>query len=70
MTDTTRGPARFREGDLLEMKKKHPCGGNLFRVLRSGSDVRIRCEGCARDLTLPREQLEKAIRRVRPGDGR
>ena len=63
------GLPRFGEGDLLELKKKHPCGASLFRVLRSGSDVRILCEKCSRDMTFPREQLEKMIRRVLSSDG-
>lgn len=57
---------RFSPGDLLEMKKPHPCGADRMRVVRVGSDVRILCTGCGRDLTLPREKLEKAIRRVLP----
>ncbi len=55
---------RFTAGDKLEMKKKHPCGSTLFTVLRSGSDVRIVCDGCGRDMTLPREKLEKSIKKV------
>ena len=54
-------------GDLLELKKKHPCGSSVFEVLRTGSDIRIVCAGCGRDLVLPREKLEKAIRKIRPG---
>ena len=38
----------------------------LFEVLRVGSDIRVVCTGCGRDLVLPREKLEKAIRRIRP----
>lgn len=53
-------------GDVLELKKKHPCGGKLFTVLRLGSDVRIVCKGCGRDLTLPRVKLEKAIKKIYP----
>ncbi|MBQ3638536.1 MAG: DUF951 domain-containing protein [Clostridia bacterium] len=53
-------------GDLLELKKKHPCGSSVFEVLRTGSDIRIVCKGCGRDLVLPREKLEKAIRKIRP----
>ena len=52
-------------GDTVQMRKKHPCGSELFTVLRVGSDVRIRCLGCQRDLTLERVKLEKAIRKVR-----
>ena len=37
-----------RVGDILVMKKEHPCGSNGFLVLRSGMDFRIRCEGCGR----------------------
>ena len=54
-------------GDTVQMRKKHPCGSELFTVLRVGSDVRIRCLGCQRDLTLERVKLEKAIRQVIPG---
>ena len=54
-------------GDTVQMRKKHPCGSELFTVLRVGSDVRIRCLGCQRDLTLERVKLEKAIRKVVPG---
>ncbi len=46
------------------MKKPHPCGSNEFRVLRVGSDVRVVCSGCGRDMTLPRVKLEKGIKKV------
>ncbi len=55
---------KFSAGDKLELKKKHPCGSFVFIVVRSGSDVRVICEKCGRDLTLPREKLEKAIKKV------
>ena len=51
-------------GDRLELKKKHPCGTSFFSVLRVGSDVRIVCEGCRRDMVLSREKLEKAIKKI------
>ena len=49
--------------DRIQMKKPHPCGGNIFVILRVGSEVRIRCESCGRDVTVDRLKLEKAIRR-------
>jgi len=55
---------KFEVGDILEMKKAHPCGSHQMRVLRVGSDIRILCLGCGRDVTVPREKLEKNIRRV------
>ena len=54
----------FCVGDLLEMKKPHPCGAKTMKVLRVGSDMRIVCTGCGRDLTLPRVKLEKAVRKI------
>lgn len=55
---------RLQVDDILELKKPHPCGTNRMRVARIGSDVRVLCLGCGRDMTLPREKLEKAIRNV------
>ena len=51
-------------GDILELKKNHPCGEKRFRVLRTGSEVRIACMGCGRDMTLERIKLEKSIKSV------
>ena len=55
---------RFELGDTLVLKKKHPCSSDSFKVMRMGSDVRIVCLGCGRDLTLGREAVEKMIKRV------
>lgn len=52
--------------DTVELKKSHPCGSKEFRILRVGSDIRMLCLGCERDMTLGREKLEKAIRKVTP----
>ena len=51
-------------GDILELKKNHPCGSKCFTVARIGSDIRIICTGCGRDMTVPREKLEKAIKKI------
>jgi len=61
---------RIFVGDILEMKKPHPCapGSVRFLVARVGSDVRIICESCGRDLTLPRIKLEKSIRKIIHGE--
>ena len=55
---------KINVGDRLELKKKHPCGTSVFTVLRVGSDIRIVCTGCGRDMVLPREKLEKNIKKV------
>ena len=54
----------FSVGDNLILKKKHPCSSDVFKVMRGGSDVRIVCTRCQRDLTIPREKLEKMIKKV------
>lgn len=54
----------IRIGDILTMKKAHPCGEKRWRVLRTGADFRLRCLGCGREVMLPRFQAEKNIRTV------
>ncbi len=55
---------KLNVGDILLLKKPHPCGSDKMRVARVGSDIRIICEGCGRDMTMPREKLEKAVRKI------
>jgi hypothetical protein len=59
---------RMKVGDTLELKKPHPCGEKRFRVMRVGSEVRIVCNGCGRDMVLDRVKLEKAIRKLIPAE--
>lgn len=54
----------IRVGDRLKLKKPHPCGSYLWLTLRIGMDFRVRCEGCGHEVMLPREKIEKRIRRV------
>ena len=58
-------PMDIRVGDVLTMKKKHPCGSCEWRVLRSGMDFRLRCLGCGREVLIPRSKAEKGIRAVK-----
>ena len=55
---------KFGVGDILTMKKTHPCGSDKMRVLRVGSDIRVVCLGCGRDMTVQRVKLEKHIKGV------
>lgn len=59
---------KISPGDTLEMKKPHPCGERLFKVVRVGSEVRIICLGCGRDLNVSRVKLEKSIKKVFPAN--
>ena len=55
---------QYEIGDIVKMKKKHPCGENRFLVLRVGLDFKIRCTGCGREVMVPRSKAEKNIRKV------
>ncbi|MBQ4094201.1 MAG: DUF951 domain-containing protein [Oscillospiraceae bacterium] len=51
-------------GDVITVKKQHPCGSSEFSVLRIGMDFKIRCMGCGRELMLPRAKVEKTIKLI------
>ena len=53
-----------RLGDKLLMKKKHPCGSDSFTVLRIGMDFRIKCDGCGHEVMVPRNKIEKNIKKI------
>lgn len=53
-----------RLNDILQMKKKHPCGNDKFLVLRVGMDFRIKCTKCNREVMLPRVTCEKSIKKI------
>ncbi len=59
---------KFSVGDTVELKKNHPCGCKLFKILRVGSDIRIVCEGCGRDMVLDRIKLEKSVKKLIKGE--
>lgn len=53
---------KINVGDRLVMKKAHPCGENVFSVLYAGSDIKLRCEKCGREVIIPRIKAEKMIK--------
>lgn len=57
---------KFRVGDIAELKKPHPCGSKQFRILRVGSEMRVACMGCGRDMSIDRLKLEKATKKHFP----
>ena len=52
----------FQVGQMIKMKKPHPCGGNEWKILRVGMDFRIQCVKCGRDVMVPRKLVEKNFR--------
>ncbi len=55
---------RFQVGDVIELKKPHPCQNKMFCVRRVGSEIRIVCLSCGRDMNIERVKLEKATKRI------
>ncbi len=51
-------------GDEVELRKPHACGGNRWVVVRTGADLRLRCMQCGRSLLMPREEFNRARRKV------
>ncbi len=56
-------PANVQVGDVVEMRKAHPCGSNRWQVYRIGADIGLRCLGCQRRVMLPRRQFDKAVKK-------
>lgn len=55
-------------GDIVTLKKKHPCGGKEFSVTRTGMDIKLKCMTCGHELMLPRKKAEKSITGIRKGE--
>lgn len=51
-------------GDVLQMKKEHPCGSREWKVLRVGMDFKLVCAGCGHQVMLPRSKVEKSIKKI------
>lgn len=54
----------FDLGDIVEMKKQHPCGSHEFEVIRLGADIKIKCTGCGRIVMLPRTKFVKGAKKI------
>nr|WP_028991217.1 DUF951 domain-containing protein [Thermacetogenium phaeum] len=57
-------PMRFSLGDVVRMKKQHPCGNDEWEILRVGMDFRIRCLKCGRQVMIPRAKFERSVKAV------
>ncbi len=54
----------FDIGDIVQMKKQHPCGTDRWEIIRMGADIKIKCTGCGRLVMLPRSKFEKDMKKV------
>ena len=59
----------IRVGDILTMKKAHPCGEKRWQVLRTGMDFKLKCLGCGHEVMGPRAKFERNIKVVDRKDG-
>ncbi len=57
-------PMQLNVGDVVKLKKKHPCGGYDWEILRVGADFRIKCTTCQRQVWLPRKEVERRITKI------
>lgn len=51
-------------GDVLKLKKPHPCGSSEWEVLRIGADFRLKCKGCEHQIMIARRLVEKNIKEI------
>ena len=54
----------FNLGDIVEMKKQHPCGSSQFEIIRVGADIKIKCTGCGRIVMIPRGKFKKEAKKI------
>lgn len=56
---------RFEVGDIIKMKKKHPCGSFEWEILRVGADFRLKCVGCGHQIMVERKLVEKNTKEIK-----
>ncbi|MFZ5973844.1 MAG: DUF951 domain-containing protein [Bacillota bacterium] len=54
----------FKLGDVVQMKKPHPCGNNTWTIIRTGMDIKIKCQGCGRVVMLERETFIRRAKKI------
>lgn len=52
-------------GNIVKLKKQHPCGSFEWEVLRVGADFRLKCTGCDHQIMIPRKTVEKSVKQIR-----
>ncbi len=55
----------YEVGDIVKLKKPHPCGSFEWEILRVGADFRLKCIGCGHQVMLARRQVEKSTKGLR-----
>ena len=56
---------KIEVGNIIKLKKQHPCGSKEWEVLRVGADFRLKCMECAHQVMMPRSTVEKNVKEIR-----
>ena len=56
--------AGYDKGDIVMMKKAHPCGTNRWKITRVGADIKIECQGCGHIVMMTRQKFDKGLKKV------
>lgn len=56
---------KYEVGDVVKLKKKHPCGSFEWQILRVGADFRLKCEGCGHQIMVPRKTVERNTKELK-----
>nr|MDD6335597.1 DUF951 domain-containing protein [bacterium] len=57
-------PLSYELGDIVKTKKSHPCGGDLWKIIRVGADIKIKCTTCGRIVMMDRADFDKRLRKI------
>ena len=55
----------FRLGQVVQLRKAHPCGSDLWEITRTGIDFGLKCRGCGHRVMIPRPKFERAVKAIR-----
>lgn len=55
----------YEVGDIVQLKKKHPCGSNEWEILRVGADFKLKCTGCGHEIMVKRTLVEKNTKKLK-----
>lgn len=58
----------YELGDVVTLKKGHPCGENKWEISRTGADIKLKCLGCDREIWMTRMEFEKRVRKIKEGE--
>jgi hypothetical protein len=59
---------KYEIGDVVRLKKQHPCGTDMWEIYRTGIDFGLKCQGCGHRVMVPRPKFEKSVKERRARD--